>query len=183
MVGDQTYKLSLLPSGVLTAGVTCVITGGVVFNPAKAIEELDELSRRGVVDFDNLKLSDRVHVIFPWHFAEDRAMDALTSDGENIGTTQRGIGPCYRDKVGRAYAIRLGDLYRPTFRDRVKMITEVKNRVIAAMTADGKSEPLDADEIYKQYCAFAERLKPYVDDTTEYLLTAAESGQRILFEG
>jgi adenylosuccinate synthase len=183
VVGDQTYKLSLLPSGVLTPGVTCVIAGGVVFNPAKAIEELNELARRGVEDYDNLKLSDRVHVIFPWHFAEDRAMDTSTSDGENIGTTQRGIGPCYRDKVGRSYAIRLGDMYRPTFRDRVKMITEVKNRAIAAMSADGKFEPLDPDAIYEQYREFAERLKPYVDDTTEYLLSAAESGKRILFEG
>ncbi len=183
MVGDQTYKLSLLPSGVLTPGVTCVITGGVVFNPAKAIEELDELSRRGVDDYDNLKLSDRMHIIFPWHFAEDRAMDQSTSAGENIGTTQRGIGPCYGDKVGRSYAIRLGDMYRPKFRERVEMIAAVKNRAIAAMVPDGKFEPLDAAAIYEQYRAFAERLKPYVDDTTEYLLTAAEDGKRILFEG
>jgi adenylosuccinate synthase len=183
MVGDQTYKLSLLPSGVLTPGVTCVITGGVVFNPAKAIEELDELSKRGVEDYDNLKLSDRVHVIFPWHFAEDRAMDSSTGDGENIGTTQRGIGPCYRDKVGRSYAIRIGDMYRPSFRDRVEHVTTVKNRAIAAMYPDGEFEPLDASAIYEQYRQYAERLRPYVDDTTEYLLSAAESGKRILFEG
>jgi adenylosuccinate synthase len=183
MVGDQTYKLSLLPSGVLTPGVTCVITGGVVFNPAKAIEELDELSKRGVEDYDNLKLSDRVHVIFPWHFAEDRAMDSSTGDGENIGTTQRGIGPCYRDKVGRSYAIRIGDMYRPSFRDRVEHVTAVKNRAIAAMYPDGEFEPLEASAIYEQYRQYAERLRPYVDDTTEYLLTAAESGKRILFEG
>jgi adenylosuccinate synthase len=183
MVGDQTYKLSLLPSGVLTPGVTCVIAGGVVLNPAKAIEELDELAGRGVEDYDNLKLSDRVHVIFPWHFAEDRAMDQNTSDGENIGTTGRGIGPCYRDKVGRSYAIRLGDMYKPKFREQVEMITAVKNRVLAAMYDSGEFEPLDAAAIYEQYRAFAERLKPYVDDTTEYLLTAAEDGKRILFEG
>jgi adenylosuccinate synthase len=183
VVGDQTYKLSLLPSGVLTPGVTCVIAGGVVFNPARAIEELDELTARGVTDHDNLKLSDRVHVIFPWHFAEDRAMDQSTSDGENIGTTQRGIGPCYRDKVGRSYAIRLGDLYRSTFRDRVEHITAVKNRSLAAMYPDGAYQALDGAKIYDQYRAYAERLKPYVADTTEYLLSAAESGKRILFEG
>ncbi len=74
---------------MLTPGVTCVIAGGVVFNPAKAIEELDELSTRNLDDYGNLKLSDRVHVIFPWHFAEDRAMDSSVSDGENIGGTQR----------------------------------------------------------------------------------------------
>jgi adenylosuccinate synthase len=183
VVGDQIYKLSLLPSGVLTPGVTCVVTGGVVFNPAKAIEELDELAKRGVEDYDNLKLSDRVHMIFPWHFAEDKAMDSSTGDGENIGTTQRGIGPCYRDKVGRSYAIRLGDMYRPTFKDRVEHVTAVKNRAIAAMYPEGEFEPLDAKQIYEQYRAFAERLKPYVDDTTEYLLTAAEDGKKILFEG
>ena len=192
VVGDQTYKLSLLPSGVLTPGVTCVVTGGVVFNPAKAIEELDDLAKRGVEDHDNLKVSDRVHVIFPWHFAEDRAMDTSTSDGENIGTTQRGIGPCYRDKVGRSYALRLGDLYRPTFRDRVEHITAVKNRAIAAMYAEeefrrnsatGEFKPLDAKAICDQYREYAERLHPYVADTTEYLLNAAETGKRILFEG
>jgi adenylosuccinate synthase len=181
--GDKKYKLSLLPSGVLTPGVTCVIAGGVVFNPAKAIEELDELASRGVADHDNLLLSDRVHVIFPWHFAEDRAMDSSTSDGENIGTTQRGIGPCYRDKVGRSYAIRLGDLYKPDFRENVEHITKIKNTVLAAMYPQGGFEPLDATAIYNQYRDFAERLKPYVADTTEYLLNAAESGKRLLFEG
>jgi adenylosuccinate synthase len=183
VVGGEVYKLSLLPSGVLTPGVTCVIAGGVVFNPARALEELDELAARGVPDYDNLKLSDRVHVIFPWHFAEDRVMDASTSDGENIGTTQRGIGPCYRDKVGRSYALRLGDLYRSTFRERVAHITEVKNRTLAAMSLDGDFKPLDATAIYEQYSAFAERLRPYVDDTTSYLLDACEQGRRILFEG
>ncbi len=183
VVGEDVYKLSLLPSGVLTQGVTCVITGGVVFNPIKAIEELDELQSRNVADCDNLKLSDRIHVIFPWHFAEDRVFDSNTSDGENIGTTQRGIGPCYRDKVGRSHAIRLGDLYRDTFRKQVQHNTEAKNQVLAATVAGGQFEPLDADAIYKQYCEYAERLKPYVADTTEYLLSEAEAGKRILFEG
>lgn len=183
VVGDEVYKLSLLPSGVLTSGVTCVIAGGVVFNPAKAIDELDELDSRNVEDCDNLKLSDRIHVIFPWHFAEDRALDVNTSDGENIGTTGRGIGPCYRDKVGRSYAVRLGDMYRSTFREQVEHITVAKNRVLASMFPEGDQQPLDAEEIFEQYCAFAERLKPYVADTTDYLLTAAESGKRILFEG
>ena len=133
VVGDEVYKLSLLPSGVLTPGVTCVIAGGVVLNPAKAIEELDELQSRSVEDSDNLKISDRVHVIFPWHFAEDRSLDTNTSDGEDIGTTGRGIGPCYRDKVGRSHAIRLGDMYRPTFRDQVEHITAAKNQVLESM--------------------------------------------------
>jgi adenylosuccinate synthase len=173
----------LLPSGVLTPGVTCVIAGGVVLNPAKAIEELDELASRNVEDYDNLKLSDRVHVIFPWHFAEDRALDRNTSDGENIGTTGRGIGPCYRDKVGRSFAIRLGDMYRDTFRDQVNHVTAEKNRLLKAMLPAEEYRELDPHAIYQQYTAYAERLKPYVADTTEYLLSAAENGKRILFEG
>lgn len=183
VVGEEVYKLSLLPSGVLTAGVTCVIAGGVVLNPPKAIEELDELASRNVEDSDNLKISDRVHVIFPWHFAEDRAMDKNTSDGENIGTTGRGIGPCYRDKVGRSYAVRLGDMYRDTFREQVQHNVAVKNEILTAMYPAGDFQPLDAQAIYDEYSVYAEKLKPYVDDTTEYLLSAAEAGKRILFEG
>ena len=183
VVGEEIYKLSLLPSGVLTAGVTCVIAGGVVLNPIKAIEELGELASRNVADADNLKISDRVHVIYPWHFAEDQVMDKNTSDGENIGTTGRGIGPCYRDKVGRSYAIRLGDMYRDTFRAQVQHNVEVKNKILKAMYPPGEFEPLNAQAIYEQYAGYAEKLKPYVADTTEYLLTAAETGKRILFEG
>ncbi len=181
-VGDEVYKLSLLPSGVLTQGVTCVITGGVVLNPAKVLEEIDELAGRGVpLDGSNLKISDRTHVILPWHFAEDRILDTSTG-GESIGTTQRGIGPCYRDKVARSHAIRMGDMYRGDFRQRIEHITEAKNRVLAAIS-DEAFEPLDPDAIYNQYASFAKRLAPYVCDTTEMLLTSLEQGERVLFEG
>ncbi|HEX5471358.1 MAG TPA: adenylosuccinate synthase [Lacipirellulaceae bacterium] len=183
VVGDQVYKLSLLPSGILTPGVTCVIATGVVLNPARVIEELDDLAKRGAGYPDNLRISDRAHVIFPWHFAEDRALDKSTSDGENIGTTGRGIGPCYRDKVGRSHAIRLGDLYRATFRSQVEHIVAAKNRVLGVLFPAGEFQPLDPAKIIAEYSAYADRLRPYVCDTTELLLTAAESGKRILFEG
>ncbi|TWT36833.1 Adenylosuccinate synthetase [Posidoniimonas corsicana] len=176
VVGDQTYKLSLLPSGVLTPGVTCVIAGGVVINPAKAIEELDELKGRGMTHLDNLKISDRAHVIMPWHFAEDRVLDKSTG-GEDIGTTQRGIGPCYRDKVGRSFAVRMGDLYRDSFAERVRHIAVAKNELLAA------EDRIDADAVIEQYSGFAEKLKAHVCDTTEMLLTAAEEGKQLLFEG
>jgi adenylosuccinate synthase len=183
VVGDQVYKLSLLPSGILTPGVTCVIATGVVLNPARVIEELDELAQRGAGHPDNLRISDRLNVIFPWHFAEDRALDKSTSDGENIGTTGRGIGPCYRDKVGRSHAVRLGDLYRPTFRAQVEHIVAAKNRVLAVLYPANEFKPLDAAAIFAEYSAYAQRLRPYVCDTNELLLSAAESGKRILFEG
>ena len=183
MVGDQVYKLSLLPSGILTPGVTCVIASGVVVNPARVIEELNELAARGAGHAENLRMSDRAHVIFPWHFAEDRALDKNTSDGENIGTTGRGIGPCYRDKVGRSHAIRLGDLYRPTFRAQVEHITAAKNKILAVLYPAGEFKPLDANAIFDEYSAYAERLKPYVCDTTDLLLNAVDAGKRLLFEG
>jgi adenylosuccinate synthase len=183
VVGDQVYKLSLLPSGILSPGVTSVIASGVVLNPARVIEELDELAKRGAGHADNLRISDRAHVIFPWHFAEDRALDKSTSDGENIGTTGRGIGPCYRDKVGRSHAVRLGDLYRPGFRQQVEHIVAAKNRVIAVLYPPGEFQPLDAEAIIRDYTVHAERLRPYVCDTTELLLSAVESGKRVLFEG
>src|SRR4029450_4238164 len=100
-------------------------------NPARVIEELDELASRGAGFADNLRISDRAHVIFPWHFAEDRALDKNTSDGENIGTTGRGIGPCYRDKVGRSHAVRLGDMYRPDVATRVEHIVAAKSKLLA----------------------------------------------------
>jgi adenylosuccinate synthase len=183
VVGEEVYKLSLLPSGILTPDVTCVIASGVVLNPARLIEEFDELGRRGAGHVENLRISDRAHVIFPWHFAEDRALDKNTSDGENIGTTGRGIGPCYRDKVGRSHAVRLGDLYRPGFRARVEHIAAAKNRILQVLYPADEFRPLDAAAIFKEYSSYAERLRPHVCDTTELLLTAAESGKRLLFEG
>jgi adenylosuccinate synthase len=183
VVGKEVYKLSLLPSGILSPGVVCVIANGVVLNPARLIEELDELAARGAGHAENLRISDRAHVIFPWHFAEDRALDKSTSDGENIGTTGRGIGPCYRDKVGRSHAVRLGDLYRCGIREQIEYIVEAKNRILEVLYPSGDFEPLSAAEIYDEYASYAERLRPYVCDTTELLLSAAETGKRILFEG
>ena len=102
VIGNEKYKLSLIPSGIFNPAVQCVVTGGVVLHPASILAEIDGLTTRGVQVGENLMLSDRAHVIFPWHIAEDRAMNDTTADGEALGTTQRGIGPCYRDKVGRS---------------------------------------------------------------------------------
>ena len=143
----QTWKLSLIPSGILRDDVTCVVTGGVVLDPASTIREIEGLESRGVRIADKLMLSDRAHVVFPWHVAEDRLLDGSLSGGGSIGTTGRGIGPCYRDKVGRSLAIRLGDLYRPDFRARVAHVAGFKSRMLAALTAPAAvaaAAPLDA---------------------------------------
>jgi len=176
----QTYKLSLVPSGILTPGVTSVIAGGVVINPAKLLEEIDVLGTAARADRPALLVSDRAHVIFPWHFVEDRALDELSGGGEPIGTTQRGIGPCYQDKAGRTHAIRLGDLFRDGFREQLQRVVVAKNRLLRVINGFAA---IDADEVYAQYTEYARALAPYVADTNEYLLTAAEAGKRILLEG
>jgi adenylosuccinate synthase len=183
VTGGQTYKLSLIPSGILTPGVQCVVTGGVVLNPPSILAEIDNLASRGVAVGKNLMLSDRAHVIFPWHIEEDRLQESRTTGGEAIGTTMRGIGPCYRDKVGRTHAIRLGDLFRDGFRSRVESAVAQKNLTIPTLAGQNSFTPLDAGKIYDEYQGYAERLRPYVADTTTYLLDALEGGKRVLFEG
>ena len=180
VVEGQVYKLHHIPSGVLSPGVMNVIGPGVVLNPPVALQEIDALAQRGVALSERLRISDRLHVVFPWHIAEDKATNASLVGGESIGTTNRGIGPCYRDKYGRSFAIRLGDLYRPDFREKVAGIVAVKQRLLSQLDS---TDILDADQIYDEYCGHAARLRPYVADTTSYLLDAAEAGQRILFEG
>jgi adenylosuccinate synthase len=106
-------------------------------------------------------------------------MDKQCTGGEAIGTTLRGIGPCYRDKMGRSFAIRLGDMYRPSFRSHVQLITDAKNATLQNLGADR----LDAQKIFDEYHAYAERLSPHVADTTAFLLDAIEADKRILFEG
>ncbi|MCA9227728.1 MAG: adenylosuccinate synthase, partial [Planctomycetales bacterium] len=182
VVGDQVYKLHHIPSGILSPGVKNVVTPGVVMNPPTILKEIDSLLDRGVKVAENLMLSDRTHVVFPWHIEEDRLMNDRPVGGESIGTTLRGIGPAYRDKVGRTYAVRLGDMYRADFREKVAHIVEAKNRLLAGL-ATGEPTLLDAEAIFTEYKGYADRLEAYVTDTTAFLLDAVEQDQRILYEG
>ena len=181
VVGDKTYKLHHVPSGILTPGVMNVVTPGVVINPPTLLKEIENLATQGVKVAENMMLSDRAHVVFPWHIAEDKAMAGATA-GESIGTTMRGIGPCYRDKVGRSHAIRLGDMFRPDFRSRVEHIVVAKNRFLSALGGED-FVPLDANAIFNEFSAYGQQLKLYVKDTTAYLLDAVEAGKKLLFEG
>jgi len=171
-----------VPSGIFHPGVQCVVAPGVVLNPASLLAEIEQLTSRGVQVGRNLMLSDRAHVIFPWHIEEDRLLDSCAGR-ESIGTTMRGIGPCYRDKVGRSLALRLGALYRDDFQQRIQDIVRVKSRMLAAMADPPCPVSLDAQQIGDQYADYARRLEPHVGDTTAFLLGAAESGKQILFEG
>ena len=190
VVGDKRYKLSLIPSGIFRQHVQCVIAGGVVLHPGTMLKEIDTLQAQGVAIGNNLMISDRAHVIFPWHHIEDVLFNKV-GNSEPIGTTMRGIGPCYRDKVGRSLAIRLGDLYRSNLKRRIESIIDVKNRTLGgllnnidnSMGIPGLDGEFNADSIHNEYAQYAERLRPYVTDTTDYLLDAVEADKRILFEG
>lgn len=177
----ETYKLSLLPTGILRPTVTAIIGPGVVVNPKALLGEMDSLRTRGLKVAENLLISDRAHVIFPYHMQEEAVLERTRKDGA-IGTTMRGIGMCYRDKAGRTHAIRMGDLYRPeSLRKRLAEIVEHKNVVLKAL--DPATAPLDAEQILADYTALAEQLRPHVIDTTAYLHKLLKRGENILFEG
>ncbi|MGQ9575863.1 MAG: adenylosuccinate synthase [Thermoguttaceae bacterium] len=183
VTGGQTYKLSLVPSGIFRPHVQCVIACGVVINPASLVAEIEGLRARGVHVGKNLMVSDRAHVIFPWHVEEDRLLNQRCPGGEAIGTTLRGIGPCYRDKMGRSFAVRLGDLYREDFRQRIAQIAEAKRQMLSGFGLEGDGACLDAAAIYAEYAEHARCLEPFVADTTAYLLDAVEANKKVLFEG
>ena len=184
VVGDQVYKLHQIPSGILNDGIMNVVTAGVVLNPKSILTEIDGLAERGIQLEGRMMLSDRAHVVLPWHIVADQLLDSRTADGEGIGSTLRGIGPCYRDKVGRNYAVRLGDMIRDDFREQIQCITAAKKQSLTALRRDDSPAiDLDPDAIYEEYHQYAQRLKPFIADTTHYLLDAAEDGKRLLFEG
>lgn len=177
----RTYKLSLLPTGILQSHVKSVIAPGVVVNPLALLKELDGLIAGGQDCASRLMVSDRAHVICPWHLLEEGALEKSRGSAA-IGTTMRGIGTCYRDKVGRSHAIRIGDLInRDTFAAKVREIVPFKQRLLNALDPDGPQ--MDSEQIIAEYSAAADRVRPMVADTTSFLLDALDAGQWILFEG
>lgn len=177
----QTYKLSLLPTGILRPGVVAVIGPGVVVHPESLLKEIRSLTDRGIPVADNLLISDRAHVILPYHILEERVLEQRRA-GNAIGTTMRGIGTCYRDKASRTHAVRMGDLYKPELlAARLEEIVRDKNTVLAAF--DPSIAPLSAPAILEEYLKYAELLRPHVIDTTAYLHKAMQAGRSILFEG
>jgi adenylosuccinate synthase len=177
----QTYKLSLLPVGVLRPHVTSVIATGVVINPRALLGEIDQLRERNLPVGNNLLISDRAHVIFPYHMAEEAALEASRKN-DAIGTTMRGIGTCYRDKAGRSHAIRVGDLYHvESFRARLREIVSQKNTILSALSPGFES--LDPVKIADEYLEYADRLSPHVTDTTSFLHKGLARGKKLLFEG
>ncbi|MBL8745065.1 MAG: adenylosuccinate synthase [Phycisphaerae bacterium] len=187
VINGKRHALHLIPSGAFHPGVRAVIGNGVVLDPDVLFTELDRLADAGVHSLD-LLVSDRAHVVLPWHKAEDAAREAGLASGSSgsIGTTRRGIGPAYADKAHRAGAIRVGDLLRPaSLREKLARISVGKERVLDALDPSGgvrgslPSVASLADDLLRT----GERLKPFVTDTTYALHDMLARGHGILFEG
>lgn len=179
-VGDKQYKLHLIPSGVLYEDKLNVIGNGLVVDPKALFDEMDYLKGLGVdITPERLIVSDRAHVIMPYH----KVLDSLKEKarGKNdIGTTGKGIGPCYTDKVERC-GIRVCDLMHiNVFEEKLRENIEMKNAYITKVLG---GEPLNFDEIFNDYVKYAERLRPYVKDTSVRVYDEIKSGKKVLFEG
>lgn len=184
VAGDQVYKLHHIPSGILHDDVQNVITPGVVINPSTMIDEMDGLAARGIDVRRNLRISERAHLVMPWHMIEDARINATHQRGESIGTTNRGIGPCYRDKVGRTHGIRMVDLVEGSRDERIAEVATQKITLLRGLGAtDDELAAIAPEKMVRLAAAWAERLAPMIADTTDLVLDAAEADQKMLFEG
>jgi adenylosuccinate synthase len=178
VIGDQKYALHLLPSGILTPTCIPVIGNGVVIDPAVLLEEIRGLNERGV-DTSNLKISTNAHLITPYHRTIDKVSERFLGKAK-IGTTGRGIGPAYADKINRI-GIRVQDLFDTSIlRQKIEGALKDKNQVLVKVF---NRKGLEIDEILKEYLEYAEILRPYVTDTSLLLNQALERGENILLEG
>ena len=179
-IGDQEYILHLIPVGILRQDKACVIGNGTVIDPEALMEEIEMLGSHGIDVEGRLFISHNAHVIMPYHKLIDRVGEEQLQEEERIGTTGRGIGPAYADKAARK-GIRIGDLHdRGVLREKLQRNIDEANRILKAIY---RAEPLDADRIIEEYMAFAERIGPFVTNTSEYLNDAIDAGKEILFEG
>jgi adenylosuccinate synthase len=176
---DQKFVLHLIPSGITHPGKTCVIGNGVVVHPEALLTEIDELRAKGIeVNAKNLLISNRAHLILPHHVALDRAIEAGRG-GNAVGTTMRGIGPAYEEKMARR-GIRAGDLTNPSsLVEKLAHNTEQANRLLHMLGG----EPVDAQKLVEDGLRWSELLAPHVTDTTYFLNQAARQGKSLLLEG
>jgi adenylosuccinate synthase len=177
-VGDQKYVLHLTPSGILREECKCVIGNGLVVDLVGLADELKELVARGISLENRLFISDRAHMVLPYHKALDGAKEGQRSESEKIGTTKRGIGPAYSDKADRS-GLRLGDILESDFSEMARTQAEAKNKILQAMGA----EPLNIDEMLAEIQPAADYLRPFICDTVPLLHEAVQNDDEILFEG
>ena len=177
-IGSERYILHLVPSGILYPDKTCVIGNGLVIDPTGLVKEIKELNERGIRTAGRLHISDRAHVVLPYHKALDAARERKSSAGTKIGTTQRGIGPAYEDKAART-GLRMGDLIDPSLETRIRERLEAKNAQLKLLGA----VPLEAAAVGAEIREAAAFLAPYITDTVKLLGDARVAGKTFLFEG
>lgn len=178
IVGAKKYVLHLIPSGILRRGKTCVIGNGVVIDPVHLVQELDGLKAKGIKVGKNLVISDCAHIVFPFHRLIDEGRENAKGD-KKIGTTKRGIGPCYGDKVERT-GLRMGDLLQPkVFSEKLKAKVEENNKVLKAFGL----KPVNFAKVNADYLKAARRLRPFITNTVVYLHDAIQAKKNLLFEG
>lgn len=178
VVENEKYALHLIPSGILNENTVNVIGNGVVFDPEGFLKEIDGLEAKGI-STKSIKVSDRAHVVFPYHKEIDRLAEEARG-ADMIGTTKKGIGPCYMDKVERS-GIRVcdfidADIFEPLFRNRIK----AKNDIIVKIYG---GTPMDEEAMVAAYKSFAQRVKPFVADTSVIVYEALRKGEKVLLEG
>ena len=179
VINDEKYVFHLIPSGILHPGKKCVIGNGIVIDPALFLDEIAELSKRNINVNGNLFISDRAHVVFPYHKKLDLLIEEQKGD-LMIGTTGRGIGPCYTDKIARN-GIRITELYhKEHFRTKLEKTIEEKNRLFVNLYG---AEPISWKEVYEEYSVYADKISPFVCDTIELMAKAISDNKKILFEG
>jgi adenylosuccinate synthase len=178
VIGGRKYALHLIPSGVLRPGAVNVIGNGVVFDPAGFFDEIATLEADGI-DCSNLFVSDRAHIVFPWHRALDGLSEERAGSG-GIGTTKRGIGPCYTEKAART-GLRVCDMTDlASFKAKMSERLDANNEIITKIYG---AEALDKDRIIEEYAGYAERVRPLIADTGAIVYDAVTSGKSVLFEG
>ena len=178
-VEDKEFIFHLIPSGIMHANKICIIGNGVVFDPKQAILEIKDLISKGISVENRILIAENAHVVLPWHIACDKLKEAKAGKAA-IGTTGRGIGPCYSDKVNR-HGVRVGDLLaEQDLRLRIEDIAGFRNEEFKKMFG---AEPIDPEPVIKEYLEFGRQLKPYICDTVPYLHESIKAQKQIIFEG
>lgn len=178
-VEDKEFVFHLIPSGIMHAEKYCVIGNGVVLDPIQTLKEIDDIRSKGIEPMGRIKIADNAHVVLPWHIAMDKLKEAKAGK-DAIGTTGRGIGPCYSDKVNR-HGVRVGDLLdEKELRPRVMAIANFRNEEFAKMFG---ADPIDPETVIAEYLEYGRLLAPYVCDATAFLRQEMKSGKRFIFEG
>jgi adenylosuccinate synthase len=180
IIGDTKFALHLMPSGAVREKTACVIANGVVVDPGTLIDEINGLKEKQISLEGRLFISENAHMVLDYHKMEDKLREAALG-ANKIGTTARGIGPCYADKIGRSYALRMADLQNlDRLKEKLRKIVEYKNKLFGALY---NADPIDMDAIYDQCCRHSRILSPFITNTTQFLHESIDAGKQILFEG